>query len=89
SLTKFQFDTHLQAFTYYRSNDDDENTDNIEDIIITSLFYDDPKDPRSAVFVYFTSLTTGIIRRCLKYDFQFPSFQLLKYISRLEVENNL
>ncbi|CAF0778709.1 unnamed protein product [Adineta steineri] len=85
SLTKFQFDTHLQAFTYYRSNDDDENTDNIEDIIITSLFYDDPKDPRSAVFVYFTSLTTGIIRRCLKYDFQFPSFQLLKYISRLEL----
>ncbi|CAF1143690.1 unnamed protein product [Adineta ricciae] len=85
SLTKFQFDTHLQAFTYYRANDDDEDSRNVEDIIITSLFYDDPKDPRSAVFVYFTSLTTGIIRRCLKYDFQFPSFQLLKYISRLEL----
>ncbi|UJR31151.1 hypothetical protein I4U23_018658 [Adineta vaga] len=86
SLTKFHFDTHLQAFTYYRSNDDDDdNSRNVEDVIITSLFYDDPKDPRSAVFVYFTSLTTGVIRRCLKYDFQFPSFQLLKYISKLEL----
>lgn len=65
-LTKFQFDAHLQAFTYYRLNEDDEDSAKVEDVLITSLFYDDPKDPRSAVFVYFTSLTTGVIRRCLK-----------------------
>ncbi|CAF0980083.1 unnamed protein product [Rotaria sordida] len=84
-LTKFKFDTHLQAFTYYRSIDEDDNSDDVEDMIITSLFYDDPKDPRSAIVVYFTSLNTGIIRRYLKYDFQFPSFQLLKYISKLKL----
>ncbi len=65
-MTKFQFDACLQAFTYYRSNDEDEDSDNSEDVIIASLFYDDPKDPRSAVFVYFTSLSTGVIRRFLK-----------------------
>ncbi|CAF4622067.1 unnamed protein product [Rotaria sp. Silwood1] len=85
SLTKFPFDTRLQAFTYYRSIDEDEDSNDVEDMIITSLFYDDPKDPRSAIVVYFTSLNTGIIRRYLKYDFQFPSFQLLKYIAKLKL----
>ncbi|CAF5049007.1 unnamed protein product, partial [Rotaria magnacalcarata] len=63
SLTQFQFDAHLQAFTYYRSIDEDEDSNNVEDMIITSLFYDDPIDPRSAIVVYFTSLHTGVIRR--------------------------
>ena len=91
---------------YYRSIDEDDYSNDVEDIIIASVFYNDPKDPRSAIFVYFTSLHTGIIRRCLKYidiklvflhinnfifyryDFQFPSFQLLKYISKLHVRRN-
>lgn len=66
-MTKFRFDTRLQAFAYYRSTDEDEPGSNgVEDILISSLIYDDPKDPRSAVCVYFTSLSTGVIRRSLK-----------------------
>ncbi|CAF3087081.1 unnamed protein product [Rotaria sp. Silwood2] len=85
SLTKIPFDTRLRAFTYYRSIDEDENSNDVEDMIIISLFYDDPKDPRSAIVVCFASLNAGIIRRMLKYDFQFPSFQLLKYIAKLQL----
>ena len=67
--------------------DENESSAHVEDVIITSVFYNDPKDPRSAIFVYFTSLNTGNIRKCLKYDFQFPSFQLLRYIPHLKVRN--
>ena len=65
-MKKFQFDARLQAFAYYRTIDEDEPGSGVEDVLITSLIYDDPKDPRSAVCVYFTSLSTGGIRRFLK-----------------------